>query len=39
MRYQLQGRSVAALRVGALVRERRRAADRAAATTLEPATS
>jgi len=37
MRYQLQGRSVAVLRIGAPVRERRRAADRPAAAMPEPA--
>ena len=37
MRYQLQGRSIAVLKVGAPIRERRRAADRQAAALPEPA--
>jgi isoamylase len=37
MRYQLQGRSVAVLKIGAPIRERRRAADRHVAVVPEPA--
>jgi len=37
MRYQLQGRSVAVLKIGAPIRERRRTAERHAAVVPEPA--
>jgi len=37
MRYQLQGRSVAVLKIGAPIRERRRAADRHVSAVPEPA--
>jgi isoamylase len=37
-RYQVQGRSVVVLKVGSLLRERRRAADRQLASTPQPAT-